>query len=67
VNHKKRTPIPDDHVIRILSAIQGHPESLRLWEKHVDAFLGEFGLTPTTHTPCLYTGVVYGKQVILFL
>ena len=31
VNHKKRPPIPDGHVISVLSAMQGHPESPRLW------------------------------------
>jgi hypothetical protein len=36
VNHKKRPPIPPGAVIPILSAMQGHPESLRLWEKHAD-------------------------------
>jgi hypothetical protein len=54
VNHKKRTPIPHSHVIPILSAMQGHPESPRLWEKHADAILREIGLEPTTHEPCLY-------------
>jgi len=33
VNHKKRPPIPEGHVIPILLAMQGHPESPRLWEK----------------------------------
>ena len=37
VNHKKRPPIPDGAVIPILSAMQGHPESPCLWEKHADA------------------------------
>ncbi len=40
VNHKKRPPIPDGHIIPILSAMQGHPgESLHLWEMHADAIL----------------------------
>ncbi len=51
INHKKRPPIPHGHVIPILSAMQGHPESQRLWEKHVDAILREIGLVPTTHEP----------------
>ncbi len=37
--HKQRPPIPDSHVIPILSAMQGHPEALRLWEKHADKIL----------------------------
>ncbi len=64
VNHKKRPPIPDGHVIPILSAMLGHPESLRLWEKHANAILRELGLAPTTHKPYLYTRVVNCKQVI---
>ncbi len=39
VHHKKLPPIPPGHVIPILSAMQGHPESPRLWEKHADEIL----------------------------
>jgi hypothetical protein len=39
VNHKKRLPIPDGHVIPVLSAMQGHPEPPCLWEKHADQIL----------------------------
>jgi hypothetical protein len=38
-NHKKRSPIKPGEVIPILSAMQGHPESPRLWEKHADDIL----------------------------
>ncbi len=64
VQHKKRTPIPTGHVIPVLSTMQGHPESPRLWEKHADTILQELGLTPTVHEPCLYPGNVAGKRVI---
>ena len=64
INHKKRPPIPHGHAIPILSAMQGHPESPRLWEKHADAILREIGLEPTTHKPCLYTGNIHGNRVI---
>ena len=64
VNHKKQPPLEDGMVIPILSAMQGHPESPRLWEKHADAILKEIGLTPTTHEPCLYSGNIDGKRVI---
>ena len=64
VQHKHRPPIPPGHVIPVLSAMQGHPESPRLWEKHADAILRELGLTPTVHEPCLYSGTVDGKRVI---
>ncbi len=64
VNHKQHHPIPDGEVIPILSAMQGHPESPWLWEKHANAILRECGLVPTVHEPCLYSGVIEGKQVI---
>jgi len=52
-------------MIPVLSAMQGHPESPRLWEKHADAILRELGLTPTIHEPCLYLGIINGKRLIL--
>jgi hypothetical protein len=64
VIHKRRPPIPPGHVIPALSAMQGHPESPRLWEKHADAILRDIGLTPTTHEPCLYSGTIAGQRVI---
>jgi hypothetical protein len=65
VNHKKRPPIPGGYVIPILSAMQGHPESPRLWEKHADEILREIGMTPTVHEPCLYSGNINGNRVLL--
>jgi hypothetical protein len=65
VNHKKRSPIPDGYIIPILSAMQGHPESPSLWEKHTDAILREIGLTPMVHEPCLYSGIIIDNRVLL--
>jgi hypothetical protein len=62
--HLQRPPIPDGHVIPVLSTMQGHPESPPLWEKHADAILQELGLTPTVHEPCLYSGVIDSKRII---
>ena len=62
--HKKRPPIPPGHVIPVNSAMQGHPESPRLWEKHADSILRQIGLTPTAHEPCLYSGIIDGHRVI---
>ncbi len=62
--HKNGLPIPDGEVIPILSAMQGHPESPRLWEKHTDAILRECGLVPTAHEPCLYLGQIEDKRII---
>ena len=63
---KGRTPIPHGFVIPVQRAMQGHPESPRLWEKHIDGILRKLGLTPTIHEPCLYEGTVDGHR-ILFL
>jgi hypothetical protein len=57
-------PIPPGHVVPILSAMQGHPESPRLWEKHADEILRNIGLTPTIHEPCLYSGNINGQRVL---
>lgn len=62
---KGRPPIPDGHVIPILAAMQGHPEAPRLWERHADKIIRMFSLTPTTHEPCLYSGIVNGERVLL--
>jgi hypothetical protein len=61
VNHKHKLPLATGQVIPILSAMQGHPESLCLWEKHADSILHDIGLTPTVHELCLYSGMVEGK------
>ncbi len=45
--------------------MQGHSESPRLWDKHVDAILCKCGLVATIHKPCLYSGSVQDKRVIL--
>jgi hypothetical protein len=44
--------------------MQGHPESTRLWEKHINAILRNLGLTPTTHEPCLFSGTIAERRVI---
>ena len=63
--HKRRPPIPANHVIPILSVMQGHPEAPRLWEKHADRILRTIGLAPTIHEPCLYLGIINGQRVLL--
>jgi hypothetical protein len=63
--HRKNPPLDPNNVIPVLSAMQGHPESPQLWEKHADAILQELGLTPTVHEPCLYSGTINSNRVIL--
>mmetsp|Transcript_14552 Transcript_14552/g.20797 ORF Transcript_14552/g.20797 Transcript_14552/m.20797 type:complete len:1557 (+) Transcript_14552:1335-6005(+) len=65
-NELKRPPIPKGYVLRVNHALQGHPESPRLWERHIDTILRKLKFTPTTHDPCLYNYNANGKR-ILFL
>jgi len=66
-NHLGRPPIPRGcNVVRIKKAIQGHPESPRLWERYIDRILRDMGFKPTRHEPCLYSARVNG-ELVLFL
>ena len=65
VKHKQWPHIAPGHIIHILSAMQGHLEAPHLWEKHADAILRELGLIPTVHKPCLYSGIVNSKRILL--
>jgi hypothetical protein len=64
VNHHNKDPIPPGYIVPVLKAMQGHPESPRLLEKHADKILRELGLIPTVHEPCLYSGTLHGKRVL---
>ena len=57
-------PIPPGYVIPVMSAMQGHPESPRLWEWLIDRLLRDMGFTPTIHKPCLYLGLIDGRRVL---
>jgi hypothetical protein len=55
VNCMGRPPIPKGYVIPIQRALQGHPESPRLWHRHIHNILTkEEGFECCTHEPCLY-------------
>jgi len=61
---KNQPPTLHGHVIPVKTAMQGHSESPRLWEQHIDWILQELGLTLTTHKPCLYSGLIHGQRVL---
>jgi hypothetical protein len=63
--HLKHPPIPNGHVLPVLSTMQGYLESPHLWEKHVNAILHEVELIPTVHKPCLYSSIIDDKCVIV--
>jgi deoxyuridine 5'-triphosphate nucleotidohydrolase len=63
--HLGNPPIPPHlTVVQVQNAIQGHPESPRLWEKHIDRILRNVGFRPTRHEPCLYRTTIDGKMVL---
>jgi len=67
VNHLNKDPIPKEcNVVRVNNAIQGHPESPRLWEKHIDRIFKVLGLALAVHEPCIYSGT-FNDSRLLFL
>jgi len=63
--HLGNPPIPPHlTVVQVKNAIQGHPESPRLWEKHIDKILRDLGFKPTRHEPCLYRAAINGHMVL---
>jgi hypothetical protein len=41
-------------VLPVLKALQGHPESGRLWEQHINKILTKIGFKSTTHDKTIY-------------
>ena len=52
--HRKGIDLPPDTYVRVQHAIQGHPESPRLWQDHIDKILQSLGYNQLTHEPCIY-------------
>ena len=46
--------IPNSYVMRAKRALQGHPESPRLWAKLIDKIIKKLNLKACTHEPNLY-------------
>jgi hypothetical protein len=61
--------IPKDYVLRVYGALQGHPESARLWALLIDKIIRNLQLHPCTHEPCLYFSNNYNNtaKMVLFL
>ena len=59
--------IDRSHVLPINRALQGHPESGRLWEIHINAILTspELNFKTTTHDRTIYTANFDGETVYL--
>jgi hypothetical protein len=53
-------------VLRVLHAIQGHPESGHLWESFInDILINKLLLQPTTHERSLYHGMYKDVHILL--
>jgi len=66
-NSRGGAEVPRNFVLPVKRALQGHPESSRLWAILINNILvKDVKLTPTKHEPCLYHGVYKGNE-ILFL
>ena len=62
---KGRGDIPLGYVLPVNHALQGHPESPRLWAELIDSIIRtKVNLQPCKHEPCLYSGEVDGKKVL---
>ena len=63
----KRPPITVGHVLPVRHALQGHPESPRLWATMIDNILTgpTLNFQSTTHEPCLYRGNIDDMSVYL--
>ena len=62
--HKGRKPLPKGWVLPVNHAIQGHPESPRLWEQHINTILYKMGFKNTTHERNIYSNIVDGHKVL---
>jgi hypothetical protein len=62
-------PIPKGYVLPVQGALQGHPESPRLWAQLIDKIILQLNLRPCTHEPCLYYTNDYNNtgKTVLFL
>ena len=53
--------------MRVKKALQGHPESPRLWAQLIDKIIQNLGFTPCHHEPCLYVNKSYNGNLVYFL
>ena len=63
--NKYNISLPSDSYVQVHHAIQGHPESPRLWQLHIDNILKKIGFQATTHEPCIY--VLYTQTETIYM
>lgn len=66
---RKNKELKKGMVMKVKKALQGHPESPRLWMELIDRIIRELGLQPCTHEPNLFYTSDYNNtgKSILFL
>ena len=52
-------------VLPVLHALQGHPESGVLWAKHITGILSDLGFSAMIYAPCIFKGLIDGKEVLI--
>ena len=65
--HRFKKKIDCSLVLQVLHALQGHPESGKLWEKHITAILRlpAFGFKSTTHDKSICSATFEGAEMLL--
>ena len=58
--------MPPNYVLPVQQALQGHPESPRIWSDHTHNILLGLNFKSCPHEPCLYVGA-YNNQPLTFL
>ena len=63
--HKHNIKLDPSHVLPVQHALQGHPESGRLWEAHINKILTNIGFKNTVHDKCIYQTTYRGTKILL--
>jgi len=65
--HRFKKKLDCSLVLPVLHALQGHPESGKLWKKHITAILRlpQFGFKSTTHDKSLCSATFEGTRILL--
>ena len=60
---EKKPLIPQNYVLPVNHALQGHPESPRLWSNKIHSIMTKLGYKNTTHESCLYVKYIEDKPI----
>jgi len=65
--HRFKKKLDRSLVLPVFHALQGHPESGKLWEKHITAILRspKFGFKSTTHDRSTHSATFEGTKILL--